>query len=66
MFEMAIKTIAVEIEEEVKPLLDTLEGGAPYQQTPLKGSWQNESLQPALKHAEDFSKDLKPIFDESA
>lgn len=58
---MARKTIAVEIEEQVRPALDQLEGGAAYEQTPLKGSWQNESLRPALKYAEDFSKDLKPI-----
>jgi len=58
---MARKTIAVEVEEQLKSLLDTLEGGAAYEQTPLKGAWQNESLRPALQYAEGFSKDLKPI-----
>lgn len=56
---MSRKTIAVEIEEEMKPLLDQLEGGAAHQQMPALGAWQNEALRSALQKVEKFTAGLR-------
>lgn len=52
---MAKKTIAVEIEQQVKPLLDQLEGHAAEQQTPLAGAAQDTRLAPAFEAAKKWS-----------
>lgn len=59
---MARKTIAVEIEQQVKPLLDQLEGHAAEQQTPLAGASQDSRLAPAFEAAQKFlDGDFKPL-----
>ncbi len=59
---MAKKVIAVEIEEQVKPLLDQLEGHAAVQQTPLAGASQDSRLAPAFETAQEFlNGDFKPL-----
>lgn len=57
---MAKKVIAVEVEEQVKPLLDQLEGHAAEQQTPLAA--QDSRLAPAFEAAQKFvDGDFKPL-----
>lgn len=59
---MAKKTIAVEVEEQVKPLLDQLEGHAAEQKTPLAGAAQDTRLAPAFEAAQEFlDGDFEPL-----
>ena len=59
---MAKKTIAVEVEEQIKPLLDQLEGHAAEQQTPLAGAAQDTRLAPAFEAAQKFlDGDFEPL-----
>lgn len=59
---MARKTIAVEVEEQVKSLLDQLEGHAAEKQTPLAGAVKDTRLAPAFEAAEKFlDGDFKPL-----
>ena len=59
---MAKKTIAVEVEEQIKPLLDQLEGHAAEQQTPLAGAAQDTRLSSAFDAVQKFiDGDFKPI-----
>lgn len=51
---MARKTIAVEVEEQVGPLLDQLEGHAAEKQTPLAGAVKDTRLVPAFEAAQKF------------
>ena len=57
---MARKTIAVEVEEQVKPLLDQLEGHAAEQQTPL--ATNDTRLVPEFEAVQKFiDGDFKPL-----
>ena len=57
---MARKTIAVEVEEQVKPLLDQLEGHAAEQQTPL--AEHDTRLAPAFEAAKRWTdKDFEAL-----
>lgn len=59
---MAKKTIAVEVEEQVNPLLDQLEGHAAEQQTPLAGAAQDKRIVLAFEAAQKFiDEDFKPL-----
>lgn len=52
---MAKKIIAVEVEEQIKPLLDQLEGHAAEQQTPLAGAAEDRKLSRALELAKRWT-----------
>lgn len=59
---MAKKTIAVEVEEQVKPLLDQLEGHAADQQTPLSGAAQDTRLAPVFEATQRWlDNELTPL-----
>ena len=59
---MAKITIAVEVEEQIEPLLDQLEGHAAEQQTPLAGAAQDTRLAPAFEAAQRWlDRDLKSL-----
>lgn len=59
---MAKITIAVEVEEQIKPLLDQLEGHAAEQYTPLAGTAQCTRIAPAFEAAQKFiDSDFTPL-----
>ena len=59
---MAKITIAVEVEEQIEPLLDQLEGHAAEQQTPLAGAAEDRRFARAFELAKEFvNGDFKPL-----